>query len=159
MKLADKGRLRQVPVSAGFGFVTKRSASGRAKLEEEMRATTEGRSFSLNLHDGSGKKQNFLPFIQNADASALGFSIRGKINFVFFSVRAPTGNQRRIVPARPKQKFYSQATKATKDSCPVRVKSTWDRRRCSRQMFAEPPSGKTAPDRNLLTFVASAALL
>jgi hypothetical protein len=84
MKLADKGRLRQVPVSAGFGFVTKRSASGRAKLEEEMRATTEGRSFSLNLHDGSGKKQNFLPFIQNADASALGFSIRGKINFTFF---------------------------------------------------------------------------
>jgi hypothetical protein len=52
MKLAiETLKCDQSAGATGFGFVTKRSASGRAELEKEIRATMEGRSFPFNLHD------------------------------------------------------------------------------------------------------------
>jgi hypothetical protein len=56
MKLASNVlKCDKVPVSTGFGFVMKRSASGGAKLEKEIKPTMEGRSFSFNLHDGTSQ--------------------------------------------------------------------------------------------------------
>jgi hypothetical protein len=59
MKLASNIlKCNKVLVSTGFGFLTKRSASGGAKLEKEIKATMEGRSFSFSLQNGPRKMQD-----------------------------------------------------------------------------------------------------